>query len=292
LLQQRQGRAIPAGNQVFQPSPDQRKQQVRQFGLDVQRQLPGNTVVKLAHKGSRGSNLSRTVDMNTAAPLSVIDGVPLFSLTLRALNPLYGTMLSLQFRTLDRALSTFDQRHTLVVNTGFELPFGADWPVPLNGIANAILGGWEVNGIVTSTSGNPAEISQATTATTSLLAGRRRPDLAPGGDNNPVLGGPDLYFDPTQFVPADPQRFGTLGRNTLIGPGYASVDASLVKTIPLRTTRISFRGEMFNLFNQANFILPDTAIFTGAGRLSGSVGRITRTAAAARQIQLGLRVDC
>lgn len=354
LLRDRQGREVPAGNQVFQPTPDPARQQVHQFGADVQHQLAGNMVVKIGYKGSRGLNLARNVDMNTATPEGVSDGVPVFSRTPRVPNPGYGTMLvmttdsqsfynallvevskrfsaglhfqgaytfsklideasgirtsgdgiggagagtvlSHQFRTLDRGLSTFHVAHNFVGNVGFDLPVGTDRRFQPGGVANAIFGDWQVNAILTLSTGNPATIGQGTNAATSLIAGSRRPDLVPGGDNNPVLGGPDQYFDVSQFAPADPTRFGTVGRNTLIGPGFASVDFSLVKYLPVRAmregARVSLRGEVFNLLNRSNFSLPDVRVFNGAGRLQGSAGRITRTAATSRQIQLGLRLD-
>jgi hypothetical protein len=344
LLRERQGRDVPAGNQVFQPDPDPRQQKVHQFGADIQHQLAGNLVVKLGYKGSRGVDLARNVDLNTAAPLRVEDGVPIFSSRPAAPNPGYGTMLvmttdsqsfynallaevskrfgsglhfqasytfsklideasgirtsgdgidgagagtvlSYRFRTLDRGLSTFHVAHNFVANLGVDLPFG-------DGV---VLGGWQVNTILTLSSGNPATLAQGTNARTSLISGSRRPDLVEGGDNNPVLGGPDQYFDVSHFEPSDPARFGTVGRNTLIGPGFANLDLSLVKTIPVRAmsegARLSVRAEVFNLFNRANFSLPDMEVFNASGRLQGSAGRITRTAAPARQVQLGLRLD-
>jgi hypothetical protein len=148
---------------------------------------------------------------------------------------------------------------------------------------------------MTFASGNPATIAQATNTATALIAGTRRPDLVPGGNNNPVLGGPDVYFDVSQFKPADPTRFGTVGRNTLIGPGFAEVDLSVVKNFAAafmsQGARLSVRAEVFNLLNRPNFSLPDVNVFNGAGQLSGSAGRITATAGSARQIQLGLRLD-
>ncbi len=350
LLQQRQGVQVPAGNQVYEPTPDPKKQNVKQFGVDVQHQLPGNFVVKLGYKGSRGANLARVADLNTAVPISVSDGVPLFSAKPVAPNPGFGTMLlmttdsqsfynamlleaskrfsrgwslqvaytlskmidegsgvrtsgdaiagagggtvlSYQFRELDRSLSTFDVRQNLVTNLGVQLPFGTDRPIPLTGVANAVLGGWEVNSILTLSTGNPAEITMGTTASTILLGGRRRPDLIAGGNNNPVLGGPDKYFDASQFTTPNPQMYGNVGRNTLIGPGFANVDLSLVKTVQVKTYRVSLRGEMYNVLNRANFGLPDTNVINGKGVANGGAGRITSTAAPARQIQFGIRLD-
>ncbi len=109
--------------------------------------------------------------------------------------------------------------------------------------------------------------------------------------SNPVLGGPDLYFDPTQFAPVTPGYFGNLGRNTLITPGLATFDLGLSKAFPVYGGRrsLQFRTEIFNLFNRANFGTPNTSIINSSGAPNPSVGRITSTRTTARQIQVGLR---
>lgn len=206
-----------------------------------------------------------------------------------------GNATSYDFPEYDRGLSDFDMRHNFVANFNAELPFGANRRFPLSGVADTVLGGWQVSSIITLTSGRPETISMGTTVLTGRLASGRRPDLIPGGNDNPVLGGPDQYFDPTQFVPAPATRFGTVGRNTLIGPGLATVDLSVIKNFPLRAVsddfRISFRADVFNLLNRANFSQPSTNVFDGQGRLNNAVGRITSTSTPARQGQLSLRVS-
>jgi hypothetical protein len=139
-----------------------------------------------------------------------------------------------------------------------------------------------------------------------------RPNLVPGASNNPTegafqpctafpataarqagleFGGPDLYFDPCAFSFADPQFFGSIGRNTVIGPGLATVDFSLVKSFPLReNTNLQFRSEFFNILNRANFRNPSSSAFDGQARASNTAGRITSTATTARQIQFGLKL--
>lgn len=71
---------------------------------------------------------------------------------------------------------------------------------------------------------------------------------------------------------------GNLGRNTLIGPGLANSDLSVVRMFKLfERAPIQFRAEMFNFANHPNFATPDW-------------GRITRTVTTSRPIQLGLKV--
>ena len=129
-------------------------------------------------------------------------------------------------------------------------------------------------------------------------------NLIPGGDNNPVLGGPDQYFDISQFVPSvcqgsrickagdpdyQPGYFGTLGGGTLTSPGVATLDFSLIKNFGITEThKIQFRAEFFNLFNRPNFGSPEQTVFTNEV-LNADAGRINSTRGSARQIQLGLR---
>lgn len=80
-----------------------------------------------------------------------------------------------------------------------------------------------------------------------------RPDLVPGGNNNPITGEPNRYFDVTQFTPLG-SVFGTLGRNTVISLGLATVDLSVFKSFKIGSGgRLQARFETFNLFNRANF---------------------------------------
>ena len=118
-----------------------------------------------------------------------------------------------------------------------------------------------------------------------------RPDLRPGANNNPVLGGPDRYYDPNAFVLQPAGFFGNLGRSTVIGPGVANVDIGLVKETPFREGRaVQFRAELFNAFNRANFGAPVQVVFGNASGLpAGNAGRITSTATTSRQIQFALK---
>ena len=133
--------------------------------------------------------------------------------------------------------------------------------------------------------------------------GRRTPpDLAPGGSNSPVLGGADEYFDtsyerdPDQcsssvaFCAPPSRALGTLGRNTLIGPGIANVDLALAKNTPIgEYVNLQFRAEFFNIFNRANFAIPEDDF--GAQVDRGNAGLITETSTTNRQIQFSLRVE-
>lgn len=196
-------------------------------------------------------------------------------------------------RTLDRGLCSFDLRHNFTSNFSYELPFGRE----LTGLAAHIAKGWQLSGIVTLNSGNPFTVINGFDQSRSKPGevATDRPNLRAGATNNPVLGDPAQYFDPRAFELQAPGFYGNLGRNTLIGPGLATVDALLVKTFDVAPGKVvQFRAEMFNLFNRPNFEAPNqrarTVFVDGQGRVNGSAGRLTRTVTTSRQIQFGLKV--
>jgi hypothetical protein len=187
----------------------------------------------------------------------------------------------------DRGLTPFDLRHSFTTNVSYRLPFGRN-----GGAAAWLARDWNVGVLVRVRSGYPFSaltgIDRAGT-----LFGTRYPDLAPGADKNPVLGGPERYFDPLAFVLQPRGVIGNLGRNTISGPGLATVDLQLSRHLswgaPDRTLQL--RIEVFNLFNRANFSLPSNALFLNqSGTRREDAGRITSTATAARQMQLGVRM--
>jgi len=188
----------------------------------------------------------------------------------------------------DWGLSDFDAKHNFVFHLSYPLPFQAD-----SRALRAILSGWTVSSISTLSSGHPftARLSQNNSRDGDTHV-KNRPDLRPGADNNPVLGGPDKYYDPGSFSLPLPGTYGNLGRNTLIGPGLAKLDLSLGKSFPLGEGKdVNFRAEMFNLLNRANFNLPNTAALTNAGAPNPSAGRVRSTVTSSRQIQFALKIN-
>jgi hypothetical protein len=122
-------------------------------------------------------------------------------------------------------------------------------------------------------------------------------DLVDGAEANSIdARNPDRYFDPTVFtLPPDVGFVGNLGRNTIVGPGLATVDLMFARDFAagLFTDdfRIQFRAEVFNLLNRANFSIPSgTDIFNPDRTIRADAGRITTTRTSARQAQLGVRL--
>jgi hypothetical protein len=206
-----------------------------------------------------------------------------------------NALLDVQNLGRDRARSDYVRRHQVTINGTYELPFGAGHRL-LRDVprwANAAVGGWRLSGISRYTTGR--YFTPSFTAAGGLS--NNRPDVVAGVQAN-LPGGertPQRWFNPAAFslVPAtDPllglPRFGNAGRNILLGPGLATIDASLAKSVRLRDSGMatSFRLEAFNLFNHSNYDLPQSNISQ-----TNLVGSIAGTTVDARQVQFALRLD-
>jgi hypothetical protein len=191
------------------------------------------------------------------------------------------------------ALSAFDVRNSLTTNFVYDLPTRN-----LSGIAGALLGGWNLSGLLRLNDGNPLSLAAAQPRQGSLqmtFVDGSTLDLAPGGDHNAVRPqNSDAYFDVSQFLFPQPFFQGNLGRNTLITPGLANFDFAMLKNVPVRplgeSGQLQFRAEVFNLFNRANFGLPANSLFDRFGVRTPTAGQITTTRTTSRQIQLALRL--
>jgi Carboxypeptidase regulatory-like domain/TonB dependent receptor len=175
----------------------------------------------------------------------------------------------------DRGLSDFDARRRFVVSAIYELPF----------CGNRLVEGWQLAAIVQSQSGSPVNIVTSS-STVNGVAGTLRPDVS--GPIN-IIGSVESWFDTSAFIPV--ARFGNLGRNAVIGPGFNNTDFSVVKNIKLNDRlRSQLRAEFFDLFNHANFGPPGNVVGTPA------FGRIINTrfptgeSGSSRQVQLALKL--
>ena len=178
------------------------------------------------------------------------------------------------------------------------MPFGPNkhFAGGVTGVQKAIIGGWELGGILSVSTGFTATVNISNPAALTaigLQSNVAQPDLAPGGNSNPIRpGNPDQYFDPKQFVYPAPGYMGNLGRNTVTMPGIQNLDLTLKKnTSVTERMKLQFRLEMFNFFNHPQWGIPQMNVFDNRGRLNATAGQINTTAKSSRQIQLGLRLS-
>ena len=201
----------------------------------------------------------------------------------------------------NKGLSDFHATHNWVMNFTWQIPFAED----LEGLAGAILDGWQLSGIATVRSGQPLTVFLSTNRSRSQWApslgpgiGPDRPSYAPGRSAaDAVVGRPEQWFDPTAFVVPPAGTFGNTGRGDFEGPGLRTVDLSLVKSTRWGRLggagRVDLRVEVFNVLNHANFAPPNLIVFAGTADQQAPLptfGRIRSTVTSARQVQLGLRV--
>ena len=182
--------------------------------------------------------------------------------------------------------TTSDRRHRFVGSYVWDIP-GVSHGSP---VLRYVTGDWKISGILTLQTGRPFHIN----ATGDPLAGitGARADLI--GAGNPVLPADRskgekvaAWFDKSRFQNPAPNRVGSLGRDSLAGPGFANTDISLVKGFRLPILGEAglgqFRFEAFNLFNRTNFSLPNTGI------TNSNFGKLLTTDGDPRILQMALK---
>jgi outer membrane receptor protein involved in Fe transport len=198
-------------------------------------------------------------------------------------------------RDLDAGVDESDVTHRLVVSGVWDLPIGKGRRLLSGGGAlSQVLGGWQINAIVTWQGGNPLMIRG-----TNNFTGIPWPDLV--GD--PTLPASERtaerWFNTDAFRNPAPFTVGNIPRTLedTRGPGYRDVTLSLFKNVRFSDrAKLELRVEAFNAFNFVNYgdlavATPGTTFTPNAAGVNtnANFGRIT-TALPARRIQLGARV--
>jgi hypothetical protein len=164
---------------------------------------------------------------------------------------------------LDYGSGDFDTRKNFTAYWSYEIPGSSHGP-------KILTHGWQVSSAWSFHSGQPFNFN----------AGTQRPGVDLIADPfagvshsfSKALGGStpgEQWVNPLAFV-APASGPGNLGRNAFTGPGFADVDLSVIKNIPVtERLRVQLKAEMFNLFNRRN-------LATGAGSV-GSDGTVRDT---------------
>ncbi|HYA17464.1 MAG TPA: carboxypeptidase-like regulatory domain-containing protein [Bryobacteraceae bacterium] len=189
--------------------------------------------------------------------------------------------------------SALNVANQATISGSYELPFGHGKAL-LSGASGAeekIVGGWQLNGIVTVLSGFP--ITPQVGSNRSGDGDTRNPDRPnynPAFTGSIIVGSPTEWYNPNAFVLPAAGTYGNVGRGVLTGPGLADLDISLFKTTHIaERSSLQFRAEFFNALNHPNFASPNATVFSGTS-ISPSAGLITTTATTSRQIQFGLKL--
>jgi len=184
----------------------------------------------------------------------------------------------------ERARSNFDIRHRLSLTYSYALPFART----AKGVNAFLFRGWQTNGIWQFNTGRPftvalpTDLDNSNSGRSSLGFGANdRPNVV----GNPVLDNPtpERWFNTAAFAIPARGTFGNAGRNILDGPGFASINVSMLKNQRItESLTAQFRAEAFNVTNRVNLNLPDGFL------RSGTFGQVT-SASQPRRIQFALK---
>ena len=170
-----------------------------------------------------------------------------------------GDFRDQRFPKLEYGNADFDVRHRFVLSYSYELPFGKGKAFGGNasGVLDQIIGGWEIAGIITASTGN---YFTATDIATNLsnsdgggtVANGVRPNRVGDPNSKPCI--PGTLFNTCAFATNTVLgTFGNAGRNIIRGPGFQNWDLSLFKNFPINERyRFEFRAEFFNVWNHLN----------------------------------------
>lgn len=198
--------------------------------------------------------------------------------------------------SLERSYSPFDVKHRFVANALYSLPIGKGGLILNNdSMVSKLIGGWQVNGVLTLQSGLPfSVVAPDVSATGGSHASRANCIGNPytGATTDPtMLAGataPGFFLNPAAFsLPAN-GTFGNCAPRAFHGPGIENADLSLFKTFAIRERyKVEFRSEFFNTLNHVNFGNPSANVAPAA---IGTFGKILSTIGDPREIQFALKV--
>jgi hypothetical protein len=157
-------------------------------------------------------------------------------------------------RKLDYGNSDYDTRRLFTASFSYDVP-KASWAT---GWADRVVNNWQVSSLWNFHTGQPSdEIRSGLDLIGDPYAGVSHKFSAAGGG--------EQWWNPAAFaVPVS--GGGNLARNKFYGPGYGSVDFSVIKNIPItERVKVQLRAEMFNLFNRVN-------LASGPGSVGSSCG--------------------
>lgn len=189
-----------------------------------------------------------------------------------------------EYYHLLKSVSGFDRTHNLSVSTIIEMPFGRGrrWGGDSPAILNAILGGWQLNTIISTYSQTPFTIGAS--GVNAPGSGNRANQVKENVEKLGNIGRGTKYFDPTAFADVTNRTFGNSGFNILRGPAIFNWDFGLFKQfIITEGIDLQLRMESFNFTNTPKYNNPNGSVTSGDFMsITGGSGE--------RQFRVGLRL--
>jgi len=195
---------------------------------------------------------------------------------------------------LDRnyAPTSTDRRHNFGMTSVWQIPVGKGrrWLAD-GGIASAILGGWQINNMVSIMSGTPFSVLGDDTSL-NLPGSVQTADQVKPAEKLGGAGRATPYYDPTAFTEVTEARFGNTGYNILRGPGLFNWDFGLTREFAVtHGVRMQLRMDSYNFTNTPHLANPDNNVGDGEDFMTiTSVQDLGREGIDERQFRLGLRI--
>ena len=173
--------------------------------------------------------------------------------------------------------SNVDRRHVLVINHVYQVPFGSGRSYLSSGLLGHIVGNWNLSGVWSMQSGlyvTPRLNSSVSNAKDTANGGPEdRPNRVADGNLPSDQRTIARWFDTSAFVVQPVNTFGNAGNFILVGPGYFNLDAGIHRDFRISEgIKATFRWEMFNAFNHANFSNPNAALGNALyGQITGTL---------------------
>jgi hypothetical protein len=177
-----------------------------------------------------------------------------------------------------------DIRHRLALSAVYDLPGASRW-----GWSRAATRGWRLSTIYQAQTGFPFTISVfGDTANAGTLPGEH--PVRANSTGAPVFDSRSRttarWFNTQAFAAPPAFTFGTVGRNSVYGPGLQTLDVALDRELRLSDrVRVRIRGEFFNTLNHTNLGTPNRFVNTP------QFGTITESTTPNREVQLSLRLS-
>lgn len=193
------------------------------------------------------------------------------------------------------APASFDHTHMLKMAFVYELPFGKGKSFSSSHDAvNAVIGGWQINGVFTALTGDPLSLTQNRT-TINTPGTAQAPNVTSSAryikDNAQFGTYSGIYwFDPSSFAPnLSTTSIGNLPRRLswLRGPGVVQLDASLFRHFKIKERfDLELRGEATNVSNSTHYSDPSTTCSVVGASCLGTFGQV-RSTYGQRLVQVG-----
>jgi hypothetical protein len=200
---------------------------------------------------------------------------------------------ALPYLARNKALTSTDRTHNLGITNVWQIPVGPGrrW-LSDKGVLSHILGGWQINNMISVMSGVPFSVFSDDTSLNLPGSVQTADQVKPNVEKLGGVGRTTPYYDPTAFAEVTEARFGNTGYNILRGPGLFNWDFGLLREFAITDrVRLQFRVESFNFTNTPHLAIPDNNVGDGEDFMTiTSVQDLGREGIDERQFRLGFRV--